>query len=100
MTSSLLGEALDDVREITGESCDGFSSSVFNCIITMTSGIALSMFNYGIASLGYQAPTATRIPVQTEAIQNFLIFSVLGIQVLVYPAVCVLAGMMKRKSGA
>lgn len=43
MISSLLGDALDDVEEVSGEWCDGFSSSVFNCIITMASGVALCM---------------------------------------------------------
>lgn len=85
MISSLLGDALDDVEKVSGERCDGFSSSVFNCIVTMASGVALCIFNYGITFLGYQAPIASVIPVQNTAVQNFMIFSVIGIQAVAYP---------------
>lgn len=70
MISSLLGDALDDVEAVSGERCDGFSSSVFNCIITMASGVALCIFNYGITYLGYQAPTAEVIPMQNTGVQK------------------------------
>lgn len=40
MVSSLLGDALDDVERVSGERCDGFSSSVYNCINTMAAGVA------------------------------------------------------------
>lgn len=87
MISSLLGDALDDVEKVSGARCDGFSSSVFNCIVTMASGIALCIFNYGITNLGYQAPTAAAIPVQNPAVQNFMIFCVIGVQAAAYPVI-------------
>lgn len=97
MISSLLGDALDDVEKVSGERCDGFSSSVFNCIITMASGVALCIFNYGITYLGYQAPTAAVIPVQNAGVQNFLIFCVTGVQAVAYPVIMVLLAFFKNQ---
>lgn len=97
MLSSLLGDALDDVEQASGVRCDGFSSSVFNCITTMASGIALCIFNYGIAWLGYQAPTLTAIPVQNDAVQSFIIFAVIGVQVAAYPLIIVLLRFLKNR---
>ena len=87
MISSLLGDALDDVERVSGERCDGFSSSVYNCIVTMTSGVALCIFNYGITFFGYQAPAVSVIPVQNTVVQNFMIFCVIGVQVVAYPLI-------------
>ena len=95
MISGLLGDALDDVERINGKRCDGFSSSILNCITTLTSGIALCIFNFGIAKLGYQAPTDTFIPTQNMAVQNFIIFCVMGIQVIIYP---IIAFLLSRKN--
>ncbi len=90
MVSGLLGDALDDVERVSGTRCDGFSSSIFNCIITLSGGIALCVFNFGISHLGYQAPVGDLIPVQPQSIQNFLIFSVIGFQLIAYPLIGVL----------
>ena len=100
MVSGLLGDALDDVERVSGERCDGFSSSVFNCIITISGGIALCAFNFGISHLGYQAPTADLIPVQSDTIQNFLIFCVIGIQLIAYPVIGVLTRFFPKDKKA
>lgn len=97
MISSLLGDALDDVEQVSGERCDGFSSSVYNCIVTMASGVALCIFNYGITYLGYQAPTAAAIPVQNMGVQNFMIFCVIGLQAVAYPVILCLLFFFKNK---
>lgn len=100
MISSLLGDALDDVEKASGERCDGFSSSVFNCIVTMASGVALCIFNYGITYLGYQAPTAAMVPVQNAGVQNFMVFCVIGIQAVAYPVIlCLLFFFRNDKQG-
>lgn len=96
MISSLLGDALDDVEQVSGERCDGFSSSVFNCIITMASGVALCIFNYGITYFGYQAPTAAVTPVQNTGVQSFMIFCVTGVQAVAYPVILVLLAFFKN----
>lgn len=100
MVSGMLGDALDDVERVSGERCDGFSSSVFNCIITISGGIALCAFNFGISHLGYQAPTADLIPVQSDTIQNFLIFCVIGIQLIAYPVIGVLTRFFPKDKKA
>lgn len=87
MLSSLLGDALDDVEKVSGERCDGFSSSILNCIGTIAYGVALCVFNYGLSHLGYQAPTASMIPVQVPALQTFLIICVIGVQAIAYPVI-------------
>ena len=96
MISSLLGDALDDVEKESGARCDGFSSSVFNCIITMASGVALCIFNYGITWLGYQAPSAAAVPVQNAGVQNFMIFCVIGVQAAAYPIIMGLLAFFKN----
>ena len=95
MVSSLLGDALDDVERVSGQRCDGFSSSVFNCIVTIMGGVALCIFNFGISHLGYQAPTADMIPVQNDAIQTFIIFCVIGVQLIAYPMIAVTTRFMR-----
>lgn len=90
MISSMLGDALDDVERVSSQRCDGFSSSVFNCIITISGGIALCFFNFGISHLGYIAPTSDLIPVQNNTIQSFLIFCVIGVQLVAYPLIGIL----------
>lgn len=95
MVSSMLGDALDDVEEKSGKRCDGFSSSIFNCIVTIMGGVALCIFNYGISHLGYAAPTADVIPVQNDAIQNFIVFCVIGVQIIAYPVIAVITRFMK-----
>lgn len=95
MVSSMLGDALDDVERVSGQRCDGFSSSVFNCIVTIMGGVALCIFNFGISHLGYQAPTSDMIPVQNDTIQTFIIFCVIGVQLFAYPLIAVITRFMR-----
>ena len=95
MVSSMLGDALDDVERVSGQRCDGFSSSVFNCIVTIMGGVALCIFNFGISHLGYQAPTADVIPVQNGTIQTFIVFCVIGVQLIAYPLIAVITRFMR-----
>ncbi len=85
LISVLLGESLDDVAQKSGQRCDGFSSSVYNAIITVSGGIAFSLLNSGMAALGYLAPTVSQIPTQPIAVQNFFIFCQIGIGIIIYP---------------
>ena len=98
MISSMLGDALDEVEQVSGRRCDGFSSSVMNCITTLMGGIALCIFNFGISRLGYQAPTETFIPVQNGAVQNFIIFCVIGVQAAAYPVIALLQLVSIKKN--
>ncbi len=85
LVSVLLGDALDDVRTRSGQRCDGFTSSIFNAIQTVSHGLAYSILNGGMAALGYIAPSGGSIPVQPDGVQLFFAFCQLGIGVLVYP---------------
>ena len=86
MTNALLGDALDDVERVSGERCDGFSSSVFNVIITLSTGLSLFVLNTGLTQLGYIAPsTVSELPVQPAGVQSFIIIATLGCQLAVYP---------------
>lgn len=91
MIGVLLADALDDVEVKSRQRCDGFSSSIFNIIVTLSGGVAMCIFNLFLTRLGYQAPTAGNIPVQSSIVQGFFIFAALGSQVLQY---LLLAGIM------
>lgn len=85
MVTALLGDALDNVHEKSGVRCDGFSSSAFNVVATVTTGLAMAILNLGITRLGYLAPTEELIPTQPEAIQSFFGFCAAGLQTILFP---------------
>ncbi len=85
LASVLLGDALDDVQKKSGHRCDGFSSSIYNAMITVSSGLAFSILNGGMAALGYLTPTQSGIPTQPEMVQLFFVFCQMGIGLVVYP---------------
>lgn len=68
LASVLLSEALDDVHAKSGVRCDGFTSSLYNSMLTITSGLAVSLLNGGMALFGYLAPAAGAIPTQPQAV--------------------------------
>ncbi len=85
LVSVLLGDALDDVEKVSGRRCDGFSSSIYNAMITVSSGLAFSILNGGMAALGYLTPSQTLIPAQPEGVQAFFVFCQMGTGLLLYP---------------
>lgn len=88
MVTAMLADALDDVKDKTGERCDGFSSAAYNVIATVTTGLAIAALNFGITRMGYIAPVeGTAIPVQPEAIRSFFSFCAVGVQTIVFPIV-------------
>ena len=91
MVSTLLADALDDVEGKSRKRCDGFSSSVFNIIITLSGGAALGIFNFFLTRLGYLAPSTNAIPVQSASMQGFFSFCSLGVPALGY---LLLAGLL------
>lgn len=91
VTLSLLADALDHVEWKCGYRCDGFSSSVYSIIITVTAGIGLGMLNLGLSSTGYVPPMADGTWVaQSAAVQNFLTFAVFGVPAI---AMAVMVGI-------
>ncbi len=83
---SVLADALDHVEYINGFRCDGFSSSVYSILITVTAGVGTGIFNLGLSQTGYVAPNADGSWVaQSEAVQNYFITGM-----FIVPAVCAL----------
>jgi len=73
------------VERVSGERCDGFSSSTFNIITTLSGGVAIGVFNFFLTRLGYLAPgIAATLPVQNNAIQGFFSFCALGAPMICY----------------
>ena len=95
--AGLFGDALDDVEIKSGKRCDGFASSVFNSIITLSGGISLFIFNLGIGKLGYVSPALGADVVQPDAVKNFILFCVMGLQVIIYPVMAVLFAFMPKE---
>ncbi len=92
MITAMLADALDDVGEVTGIRCDGFSSAAYNVIATVTTGLAMAALNFGITRLGYIAPALGEpVPIQPEAIRRFFAFCAVGLPTFVYP---VIAGVL------
>jgi GPH family glycoside/pentoside/hexuronide:cation symporter len=74
---AMLADSLDHVEWINGFRCDGFSSSVYSIITTVSSGIAVGLFNLFLKSTGYIAPAfdGSWVP-QSASAQNFFIYGV------------------------
>ncbi len=87
VTLSMMADALDHVEWKSGYRCDGFSSSIYSIIITVSSGLSLGIFNLGLSLTGYVPPASDGSWVaQSEAVQNFFIGTAFGV-----PAVGALA---------
>lgn len=54
----ILADALDHVEWVNGFRCDGFSSSVYSIILTVTVGISAGLFNLGLGAIDYVPPMA------------------------------------------
>ena len=100
LASVLLSEALDDVHAKSGVRCDGFTSSLYNSMLTITSGVAVSLLNGGMALFGYLAPAAGAIPTQPQAVRGFFTFCQLGVPLLAYPVLAALLYGMGKSQGS
>ncbi len=77
---SVLADALDHVEWKCGYRCDGFSSSVYSIIYTVTAGLGIAIINLGLSASGYVPPAADGSWVeQSQAVKSFLIFSTFGL---------------------
>ena len=71
---SMLADALDHVEWINGFRCDGFSSSIYSIILTVTTGISTGIFNLFLGKVNYIPPLADGTVVeQTAAVQNYFV---------------------------
>ena len=71
---SMLADALDHVEWLNGFRCDGFSSSVYSIILTVTVGISTGLFNLFLGMVEYVPPMADGTFVtQSAAVQNYFV---------------------------
>lgn len=71
---SMLADALDHVEWINGFRCDGFSSSIYSIILTVTTGISTGIFNLFLSKVNYIPPLADGSFVeQTAAVKNYFV---------------------------
>ena len=88
MGNVLLADALDDVERITGHRCDGFTSSLYNVLLTLSTGLAMFILNTGLSAFRYISPAGlAEIPVQGVAVKSFITFCVVGLPTIVYPLI-------------
>ncbi len=91
VTLSVLADALDHVEWKSGYRCDGFSSSIYSIIITVTAGLGLGFLNMGLSLTGYVAPAADGSYVaQSDAVQKFLTFGTFGVEALAMVVVTII----------
>lgn len=72
--TSMMADALDHVEWVNGFRCDGFSSSVFSIILTVTVGISTGIFNLFLGMVNYVPPMADgSFAAQTGTVQNYFV---------------------------
>jgi GPH family glycoside/pentoside/hexuronide:cation symporter len=77
---AMLADALDHVEWVNKFRCDGFSSSVYSIVFTVSAGLGLGIFNLFLGLTGYVPPAADgTLVVQNAAVQNFFAWAVFGI---------------------
>lgn len=79
VTLSVLADALDHVEWKCGFRCDGFSSSIYSIIITVSNGIGLGLLNLSLSVSGYIPPASDGTwAEQTQIVKNMITFDVFG----------------------
>lgn len=85
---ALFADVLDHIEWKSGFRCDGISMSIYTIIITVCSGISTGIFNFGLASSGYVAPTydaatgITTAAIQNSATQSTITFFFVGLEII------------------
>ena len=79
VTMAMLAEAMDHVEWKSGFRCDGLSIAVYSVIFTLSAGVAMGAFNFGLAQFGYIPPASDGTWVaQNSTIQNYFTFGYMG----------------------
>ena len=85
LLASLLGDALDHVEWKSGLRMEGISGSIINVVCTASGGIALGLFNAGLAQSGYIPPAADgTVVAQGIGTVRFISFAYAGIPLLCF----------------
>ena len=82
---ALFADVLDHMEWKTGFRSDGLAMSVYNIIAVAMVGVCTGIFNGWLAGAGYVAPEmvdgVTVAAVQSEAVQGFITFGFVGLEV-------------------
>lgn len=88
---SVLADALDHVEYKCGYRCDGFSSSIYSIITTVSAGLGLGILNLGLSLTGYVPPAADGTWVeQSQAVKTFLTYGTFGFMAIGIIAITVI----------
>lgn len=84
---ALFADVLDHMEWKKEFRCDGIAMSIYNTISVASVGICTGIFNMMLAAAGYVAPTLneageTIAVVQSQAVQNTITFSFVGLEVI------------------
>jgi GPH family glycoside/pentoside/hexuronide:cation symporter len=83
---ALFADVLDHIEWKAKVRCDGIAMSIYNIIAVTMGGICSGIFNGLLVSSGYVAPyydkVGNLIAIQSEAVQNAIIFGFVGIEAL------------------
>ena len=85
---ALFADVLDHLEWKNGFRCDGMAMSVYSIITTISAGIATGVFNLGLSTTGYVAPSfdavtgMTTSVIQNAATQNVITFFFVGIEAI------------------
>lgn len=94
VTLAVLADALDHVEWKSGYRCDGFSSSIYSIIITVTSGFGIGILNLGLSLTGYVAPAANGSFIeQSQAVQNWCTLATFGFPAIAMVAIVIIFSM-------
>ena len=83
---ALFADVLDHMEWKHSFRCDGIAMSIYNIMAVAASGVCIGVFNMMLSAAGYIAPTLnaageTVAVVQTQAVQDVITFSFVGIEV-------------------
>lgn len=85
---ALFADVLDHLEWKNGFRCDGMAMSVYSIITTISAGIATGVFNYGLSSTGYIAPSydaatgLTTSVIQSAGAQSVITFFFVGLEAI------------------
>ncbi|HRX58176.1 MAG TPA: MFS transporter [Eubacteriales bacterium] len=100
---ALFADTLDDVEWRAGFRCDGLAMSVYNTIAVALVGICTGIFNGLLYASGYVKPfldeAGNLIAVQTQAVQNAITFSFVGLETITSVVVLVILAFLNVEKG-
>lgn len=95
LLAAFTAETLDHIEWKSGFRCDGLTATCTNIILTVMTGLSLSLFNFGLSTTGYIAPQEGVTVVQNDATQSFIVIAFAAIPALSYFIIAILMYFFK-----